>query len=72
MKNDKVILTPYLLASGAMVAFLVLTITATRNGWGLASDAEALARARGNSGGSVRTGSLHGRNYYGGGPNRGK
>ena len=63
---------PYLLASGAVITTFLLVAMASNNGWGLTSDAEALAQARRNGGGSVRSGSVHGRRYYGGGPSQGK
>ncbi|HEX8551778.1 MAG TPA: hypothetical protein VF681_09510 [Abditibacteriaceae bacterium] len=62
----------YLAASGAMVVLLGVVAVASQQGWGLTNEGEALARARNNSGGSVRSGSLHGRHYYGGGGGFGK
>lgn len=55
-------LTGYRWATGIVVALFLLTLTASYYGWGLSSDAEAMARAR-----SVRTGSLHTRTFFGGG-----
>jgi hypothetical protein len=46
---------------------LLLVGLASYFGWGLTSDAQAMAMAR-----SVRGGSLHTRQYYGGGPGYGK
>ena len=70
--KEPLVSTPYLLASGAVIATFVVVTVASINGWGLTSDAEALAKARQNTRGSVRSGSLHGRRFYGGGPSRGK
>lgn len=57
----------YVIASAVMLILFVLTAIAAYAGWGLDSDASAEARSR-----SVRSGSLHGRSYYGGGPGFGK
>lgn len=57
----------YWLASGVLLIALILVGAASYYGWGLTSDAEAMAKAR-----SVRSGSLHSRQYYGGGPGYGK
>ena len=77
MNGRKVITKGYLAASGAVVFLLCLTSAASYYGWGLSSDAQAIAEARRSSGGSggggsVRTGSLHRRRYSGGGPGFGK
>ena len=57
----------YMIASALVVGLLGWIIYAAYSGAGLTSDAEAMARNR-----SVRGGSLHSRNYYGGGPGFGK
>jgi hypothetical protein len=57
----------YWIASGVLLIGLLLVGMASYYGWGLTSDAKAKAQAR-----SVRTGSLHTRHYYGGGPGYGK
>ena len=51
-----------------LLAAFGATAMASYRGWGLDSDASAEDRARR----SVRTGSLHGRTFYGGGPGGGK
>lgn len=58
---------PYAWATALMVLLYIMVCLASYFGWGLQSDAQALAQAR-----SVRTGSLHQRYYYGGGPGFGK
>lgn len=50
------------------MALYFLTAAASYYGWGLSSDASALAAARR----SVRGGSLHHRSFFGGGPGFGK
>lgn len=55
----------YWLASCIAIVLLILVFLASYFGWGLSSDAQARAQ-------SVRTGSLHTRHYYGGGPGFGK
>ncbi|MCS6859236.1 MAG: hypothetical protein NZT92_02810 [Abditibacteriales bacterium] len=60
-------LSGYWLASYIAVVLLILVVLASYLGWGLSSDAQARAQAQ-----SVRTGSLHTRYYYGGGPGFGK
>ena len=72
VSKEPLVAIPYLLASGVVVAAFCLVVVAAVNGWGLTSDAEALAQARQDTRGSVRSNSLHGRRYYGGGPGRGK
>jgi hypothetical protein len=72
MRGTHIILPGYLILSGVAVVMFLLAVVASREGWGLTSDAQALAQARGNSGGSVRSGSLHSRRYRGGGPGYGK
>jgi hypothetical protein len=57
----------YWIASGVLLIALLLVALASHYGWGLPSDAKAMAQSR-----SVRTGSLHTRHYYGGGPGFGK
>jgi hypothetical protein len=57
----------YWIASGVLLIALLLVGLASYFGWGLTSDARAMAMAR-----SVRGGSLHTRQYYGGGPGYGK
>jgi hypothetical protein len=57
----------YWIASAVLLIALVLVSMASYYGWGLTSDAAAMASAR-----SVRGGSLHSRHYYGGGPGFGK
>lgn len=61
----------YLFLSGLVVLLFCVVGMASYQGWGLTSDSQALAQARARSG-SVRTGSLHRRSYYGGGPGFGK
>ena len=57
-----------MMGAGYRWAFLVLmalfgiTVLASYQGWGLPSDTKVLARK-----GSVRTGSVHGRTFIGGG-----
>lgn len=60
----------YLLPSGTVIILFFVVAAASRQGWGVRSDAQALAQAH--YGGSVRGGSLHMRHYYGGGPGFGK
>lgn len=62
----------YVFASGLVVLALGVTVIATERGWGLKNEAAALMRARNNSSGSVRSGSVHGRRFYGGGSGFGK
>ena len=57
----------YWIASALLLVALVLVSLASYHGWGLTSDAQAMAKAK-----SVRAGSLHSRQYYGGGPGYGK
>lgn len=57
----------YFVACGVAIALFFVVAAASRLGWGVPSDAQALAQAR-----SVRGGSLHTRHYYGGGPGFGK
>lgn len=57
----------YRLATGVVIGIFVLVWCASYYGWGITSDAQALAQAR-----SARGGSLHVRSYYGGGPGFGK
>jgi hypothetical protein len=52
-----------------MTALFFMAVVASRQGWGLQEDAEALAKNRTQS---VRGGSVHTRSYYGGGPGFGK
>ncbi len=49
-----------------IIVFILIAI-ASYLGWGLSSDAQAMAQAR-----SVRGGSLHTRHFFGGGPGFGK
>ena len=70
MNGRKIMTRGYMIASGAAVFFLCFVIAASYYGWGLRSDAQAVAEAQrrsGGGGGSVRTGSLHTRRYYSGG-----
>jgi hypothetical protein len=60
-------LNSYWLSSCLAIVLLVLVFLASYLGWGLPSDGQARAQAQ-----SVRTGSLHTRHYYGGGPGFGK
>jgi hypothetical protein len=62
----------YLILSGLAVLLFCAVGMASYRGYGLTSDSQALAQARARTGGSVRGGSLHRRNYYGGGPGFGK
>ena len=57
----------YKVASGMVLVLFGWVVYASYSGAGLTSDAEAMARSR-----SVRGGSLHGRQYFGGGPGFGK
>jgi len=57
----------YRVASWVFIILFMLVALASYLGWGLSSDAQALAQSR-----SVRTGSLHTRHYFGGGPGFGK
>jgi len=57
----------YRMATLAATILFLFVLWASHAGFGLATDAEAKARAR-----SVRSGSLHARHYYGGGPGFGK
>jgi len=57
----------YRVASWVFITLFMLVALASYLGWGLSSDAQALAQSR-----SVRTGSLHTRHYFGGGPGFGK
>ena len=57
----------YWMATVVLVSLLLFVAGASYYGWGLKSDTQALAQAR-----SVRAGSLHTRQYYGGGPGYGK
>ena len=57
----------YWIASGMLVVALLIVGLASYFGWGLTSDAQALAKAK-----SVRAGSLHTRSHFGGGPGFGK
>lgn len=57
----------YQVASAMVVVLFVLVMVASYQGWGVASDAQALAQRQ-----SVRGGSLHTRSFYGGGPGFGK
>jgi hypothetical protein len=50
-----------------MMALFLVAGLGSYLGWGLTSDVAATARAR-----SVRTGSLHQRHFFGGGPGFGK
>jgi hypothetical protein len=50
-----------------LIGLFVLVALASYYGWGLTSDAQAMALAQ-----SVRTGGLHSRSHYGGGPGFGK
>jgi Na+-transporting NADH:ubiquinone oxidoreductase subunit NqrC len=60
----------YIIASVLMVCLFCGVVIASRQGWGLSSDAQAMAQAKARS---VRTGSTHYyRSYYGGGPGHGK
>ena len=59
----------YSVASLAMTALFFVAVVASRQGWGLTSDAQAMAQNRTQS---VRSGSVHSRRYYGGGPGFGK
>jgi hypothetical protein len=54
--------TGYRIASGLMVGLFLYVAYGAYVGFGLTSDAEAMARNR-----SVRGGSVHGRTYFGGG-----
>jgi hypothetical protein len=56
----------YRWASGVVLALLGLTFAASHYGWGLRRDPRLEAQR------SLRTGSVHGRHYYGGGPGYGK
>lgn len=58
--------TGYRIASGIVLLLLGLTFAASYYGWGLTADPRLQAR------GSLRSGSLHGRSYFGGGPGYGK
>lgn len=60
-------LNGYWLSSCIAIVLLVFVALASHFGWWLSSDAQARAQAQ-----SVRTGSLHTRHYYGGGPGFGK
>ena len=63
----------YIVLSLVVVALFGLAWQSSTQGWGLTSDAAALAQAQQRTGtGSVRTGSVHRRSYYGGGPGFGK
>lgn len=57
----------YRIATAVLIGAFVLVCLASYYGWGVPSEAQALARAR-----SVRTGSLHARSHYGGGLGFGK
>jgi hypothetical protein len=57
----------YRWASAVVVLMGVLAVLASYQGWGVPSDAQALAQRQ-----SVRGGSLHARSFYGGGPGFGK
>ena len=59
----------YRWASALAIALYFVAAAASYYGWGLSSDASALAQARGRS---VRGGSLHHRSFFGGGPGFGK
>jgi hypothetical protein len=56
------------IASAALFGVLGLVWYASLHGWGLRSEADVLAQGQGR----VRTGSLHARHFYGGGPRYGK
>lgn len=71
MKKQAWISPVYMAASGAVLVLFGVVAAASHLGWGLSSDAQALAQAR-RSSGSVRSGSLHMRHHYGGGPGFGK
>lgn len=58
----------YKIASAGVVGILALVWYASIHGWGLRSDADLIAQNRG----QARTGSIHSRRYYGGGPRYGK
>jgi hypothetical protein len=60
-------LNGYWLSSCIAIVLLVFVFLASYLGWGVPSDAQARAQTQ-----SVRTGSLHTRHYYGGGPGFGK
>jgi hypothetical protein len=57
----------YKFAAGIVIGLFVLVALASFYGWGLASDAQALAQAK-----SMRSGGIGSRSYYGGGPGFGK
>jgi capsule polysaccharide export protein KpsC/LpsZ len=61
----------YMLLSLVVVGLFGVAWQASYQGWGLTNDASALAQARQRTQ-SVRTGSVHRRSYYGGGPGFGK
>jgi hypothetical protein len=61
-------MTPgYRWATGLVIGLFLLVALASYYGWGVTSDAQAMAQAQ-----SVRTGGIHSRHYYGGGPGFGK
>ena len=57
----------YQVASAVVVLLFVLVVFASHQGWGVPSEAQAVAQRQ-----SVRSGSLHTRSFYGGGPGFGK
>lgn len=62
----------YIVASLVVVAMFCTALMASYQGWGLTSDARAMAQAQARNR-SVRTGSVHHfRTYSGGGPGFGK
>ncbi len=59
--------TGYWVAMAVGLLLFGLTLGSGYYGWGLTSDAQAMARSR-----TVRAGGLHLRHHYGGGPGFGK
>lgn len=58
----------YKIASLLVFGVLAFAWYASYHGWGLRSDADLLAKNQGRA----RSGSIHARRYYGGGPRYGK